>query len=167
MSDILCSLCLIQGEEVLLAEDGRCPSCRSTQHCYSCALQEVMTPLSVDAGYCPRCGLGIEDEGMEEDYTDDEEDFTDDDEMDDSDSDWDEEDKEIEVAIWMKEDFDSDEGVHSTCTICVSDFKDMDVVATLPCQGNHRFHRGCVWTWLQGSNDCNKRCPNCRERVRR
>lgn len=155
--------------------DGCCPSCRRPQHCYSCARQNVMTPLSVDAEHCPRCGPGIEEEGMPVDFNDDEGDSTDDEDDDETDgssdsgSDWDEEEIEMTLrAVTISaEDLRGSEGVHSTCTVCFGDFGEGEWVAQLPCQGGHRFHRECIWTWLMGSKACNKGCPNCRERVRR
>lgn len=48
---------------------------------------------------------------------------------------------------------------HRACTICMEDFQEGDEQRTLPCF--HRFHRGCVDTWLGNSGTC----PICKHRV--
>lgn len=35
------------------------------------------------------------------------------------------------------------------CRVCITDFEDGDTVTTLPC--GHRYHKGCIETWLRVS----------------
>jgi hypothetical protein len=57
--------------------------------------------------------------------------------------------------------YDHDDQVNGpgTCTICITDFVQGDKIRSLPC--SHRFHQGCVDTWLSK----NKTCPNCNGQV--
>mmetsp|Transcript_153275 Transcript_153275/g.372153 ORF Transcript_153275/g.372153 Transcript_153275/m.372153 type:complete len:302 (+) Transcript_153275:80-985(+) len=43
-----------------------------------------------------------------------------------------------------------------SCLVCLSDFKDSDVIAQLPC--GHSFHRGCIEEWLAVRPQCPLRC---------
>jgi len=45
----------------------------------------------------------------------------------------------------------------TSCTICLLDYVDSDMLRTLPC--HHSYHSNCIDTWL---GHCN-RCPLCRE----
>jgi len=60
----------------------------------------------------------------------------------------------------------AEEGVDSSCTVCLGDYTEGEVVAQLPCRGGHIFHKDCITTWLEGEGENHAGCPNCRERVR-
>jgi Ring finger domain len=153
MSSTLCSLCWIRGMQVPMLENGSCPCClASTNYCAICAQQGQMVPFPDDAEYCPRC--------------EDEDDYTDDDEEMDGGYDSDEEGEVVELPSVIVSAEDLSCGVHSGCTVCCSDYGEGEEVAVLPCQGKHRFHIDCIGPWLVGGEDCNKCCPNCREKVR-
>ena len=46
------------------------------------------------------------------------------------------------------------------CSICFCDIESNDI-KSLPCRGNHTFHRFCIDRWLR----CHLRCPLCRDFV--
>ena len=47
------------------------------------------------------------------------------------------------------------------CTICLNNYKKIDIAFTLPCK--HIFHVECLKKWFEGKKD--KRCPNCKFKV--
>ncbi|KAF8408591.1 hypothetical protein HHK36_004654 [Tetracentron sinense] len=49
----------------------------------------------------------------------------------------------------------------SGCAICLADFLDGDKIRVLP-KCNHRFHVGCIDTWLLSHSSC----PTCRDRLK-
>lgn len=46
------------------------------------------------------------------------------------------------------------------CRVCITDFEDGDTVTTLPC--GHRYHKGCIETWLRKKAEC----PICRKNIK-
>lgn len=52
-------------------------------------------------------------------------------------------------------------GEHDACSICQANFEYNEEVCYLSC--NHIFHRECIVGWLELS----KKCPNCRQEVRK
>lgn len=50
--------------------------------------------------------------------------------------------------------FSEAHGSNSGCPICLEDFRQLEVLAMLPCR--HRFHTQCVGGWFQSGGD---RCP--------
>lgn len=57
--------------------------------------------------------------------------------------------------------FDSksvEDGEHTDCRICITDYVDGDKVTSLPC--GHRYHKGCIETWLMVSQGlCENKHP--------
>ena len=50
------------------------------------------------------------------------------------------------------------------CIICMTPFKQDDMITKLDCSGNHFYHTSCIENWInQGSNQC----PMCREPINR
>jgi Ring finger domain len=146
-----CHLCLgISGEEVRVGEDGRCPRCLAMgNHCSGCARQGIVTPIppSWHSGdFCDQCT-----ERIHALHWDEKED--------------DEEEVECPRVTISAEDL-MEEGDYTGCSICMAGYRQGEEVAQLPCQGGHRFHPKCIGQWLAGPDSANKRCPNCREKVR-
>ena len=54
---------------------------------------------------------------------------------------------------------------NDTCSICVSDYQDGDLIAEMPC--GHKFHKECIHPWLRNNINCNvnPNCPLCREKL--
>ena len=52
-----------------------------------------------------------------------------------------------------------EEGLRSTCTVCLGDFTEGEEVKQVPCGGSHYFHAYCIGQWLE----LHYTCPNCRE----
>lgn len=46
-----------------------------------------------------------------------------------------------------------------SCSICMEEHKDDDVIMELPC--THCFHEDCVTQWIQENNSC----PNCKKKI--
>ncbi|XP_030535952.1 receptor homology region, transmembrane domain- and RING domain-containing protein 1 isoform X2 [Rhodamnia argentea] len=55
----------------------------------------------------------------------------------------------------------SDKYTREVCAICLEDYKDGEILKTLPCQ--HEFHSGCVESWLKKGGLF---CPVCKHDVR-
>jgi len=48
----------------------------------------------------------------------------------------------------------------ASCSVCISDLESGEIIRKLPC--GHRFHRGCIDTWLEQ----NITCPICKKYLR-
>ena len=48
----------------------------------------------------------------------------------------------------------------STCSICIDQFKENEVIRIMPC--NHQFHKECVDPWILNYR---KECPLCRQLI--
>jgi hypothetical protein len=48
----------------------------------------------------------------------------------------------------------------STCSICIDQFKENEVIRIMPC--NHQFHQKCVDPWILNYR---KECPLCRQLI--
>ena len=48
----------------------------------------------------------------------------------------------------------------STCSICIDQFKENEVIRIMPCQ--HQFHKKCVDPWILNYR---KECPLCRQLI--
>jgi len=48
------------------------------------------------------------------------------------------------------------------CAICQSKYEGDDLLTILPCNGNHRYHQGCIEEWLSRFS---KKCPSCRQNL--
>lgn len=53
--------------------------------------------------------------------------------------------------------YNSDKNKESSCTICMDDFNDNEIIRTMVC--NHVFHRMCIDKWLTKEDF---KCPVCR-----
>jgi hypothetical protein len=49
----------------------------------------------------------------------------------------------------------------TACSICCCEFKEKELLCSLPCQKSHAFHHDCIATWLKQR----KSCPICRTPV--
>ena len=52
-----------------------------------------------------------------------------------------------------------DELPDNTCSVCLDEFKDEDVLVKLNCE--HIFHKDCLEPWLNN----NRNCPLCRQNI--
>lgn len=57
------------------------------------------------------------------------------------------------------EDEDSSLGPDTACAVCLGEYEDDELVATLPC--GHSFHRDCIQRWLRHEGSC----PQCRRKI--
>jgi hypothetical protein len=48
--------------------------------------------------------------------------------------------------------------LEQTCSICLCDIAENDIISTLPCSNKHTFHTNCLESWFS-NNIC---CPICR-----
>jgi len=66
---------------------------------------------------------------------------------------------EMEKIYLKKVKVSAEEGVDSSCTVCLGDYTEGDLVLQLPCQGKHRFHHDCITTWLLGEEENHVNAP--------
>lgn len=64
--------------------------------------------------------------------------------------------EQLRLTIFKK--IKDEEGIDITCSICMDDFDDDDIVRQAPCK--HLFHRVCIDRWLKKEN---YKCPVCRK----
>ena len=66
----------------------------------------------------------------------------------------------VESLPTIRYDTDLHKAIHF-CVVCMSEFKNNEVLTYLPCDPRHFFHSKCIKSWLI----TNQTCPICKEEV--
>ena len=55
----------------------------------------------------------------------------------------------------------TDENERDVCSICITPYREGEVIKLMPCNKKHIFHKCCIDKWLKH----NKACPTCRREI--